>query len=178
MISANDIRELRTASRDYETTQDLKQRLAELRSDRTDFYLTSKDFDAILKWKLRGQYGRQSERRLSNTDEIIRVVTRLAFSIEHEDKDYEVELRIKILCSLRGVEVPVASALLTLVFPDKYAVVDFRGWRQIFSEDRNTFTVPQYRKYLAQIRELAQDLGWLVQETDLAIWEYDFRMHG
>lgn len=76
-----------------------------------------------------------------------------------------------------GVGVPVASAVLALVFPEKYAVIDFRGWRQVFGEERTTFSVSDYRRYLREIRRLALELEWCVQEVDLAIWEYD-RING
>jgi len=140
-------------------------------------YLTLDEFDRVLQWKLRGQYGRHQERRKANTDDVIRVVTGAALSIEHPDKDYEIELRFGILGALRGVGVPVASAILALVFPERYAVIDFRGWRQVFGEDKEQFSVSDYKRYLPRIQNLAQELGWPVQEVDLAIWEYD-RING
>jgi thermostable 8-oxoguanine DNA glycosylase len=57
-----------------------------------------------------------------------------------------------------------------------YCVVDFRGWRVMFDEERREFDIPAYLRYLAKIRDLSQKLGWSVQETDLAVWEYD-RQH-
>ena len=140
-------------------------------------YLTLDEFDRVLKWKLRGQYGRQREKRKANTDGVVRVLTGAALSIEHPDKDYEIELRFGILCTLRGVGVPVASAILALVFPERYAVIDFRGWRQVFAEERTTFSVSDYKRYLRELQNLARELGWTVQEVDSAIWEYD-RING
>ena len=175
MITVEDIRNLRTASRDYQKTQMLKTNVAQALCGRTPSYLTIQEFDDILHWKLRGQYNRQCERRSANTENVVRAVTGLALSIHHDDKDYELELRFKILCALRGVEVPVASAILALVFPDTYAVIDFRGWRQVFGEERRSFSVSDYKRYLDKVRILAQELGWPVQEADLAIWEYDLR---
>jgi thermostable 8-oxoguanine DNA glycosylase len=177
MITAFQIANLRKSSIDFEDTQQLKDEFAKLRADRHPFYLTADEFDRILKWKLRGQYGRQRDMRAVNTDEVIRAVTGLALTITHEDKDYELELRINVLCGLRGVSVPVASAVLALVFPDEYAVIDRRNWRQVFDESREQFYISHYRRYLREIRRLAQELGWPVQEVDLAIWEYD-RRHG
>jgi hypothetical protein len=173
MITANDIRGLRAASRDYQKTHTLKTNLALALRNRSPWYLTLGEFDEILHWKLRGQYDRQRKQRSANTEETVRAVTGLALSIQHANKEYELELRFRILCALRGVEVPVASAVLALVFPDKYAVVDFRGWRQVFGKKRNSFTVPDYKKYLDKVQLLAKELGWPVQEADLAIWEYD-----
>ena len=104
---------------------------------------------------------------------MIRTVTSAAFSVAHPDEEYGIELRVGILCALRGVGVPVASAVLALVFPEKYAVIDFRGWRQIFEEEKTTFSIPDYKKYLREVRRLADELVWSVQEVDLAIWGYD-----
>jgi len=140
-------------------------------------FLTAAEFDEILKWKLRRQYGRQCSLRAANTDEVIRVVTGLALTIAHNDKDYELELRVGILCALRGVGVPVASAVLALVYPDEYAVIDFRGWRQVFDEEPTGFSISGYKRYMQEVRRLSQELGWPAQEVDLAIWEYD-RRHG
>ena len=175
MITAAQIASFRTAAVDYEETKRLKAKLARVRRERQPLYLTGKEFEKILKWKLGRQYGRQRERRSANTEEIIRAVTGLALTISHSDKEYELELRVGILCSLRGVAVPVASAVLALIFPEEYAVIDFRGWRQIFGEGETVFSTPKYKKYLREVRRLANELGWPVQEVDHAIWEYDRR---
>lgn len=173
MIRATDLITFRASGPDYEPAEGLKAKLARLRSERQPLCLTSAEFDDILRWKLRGQYGRQREKRKANTDDVIRTVTGAALSISHPDEEYETELRLGILCSLRGVGVPVASAILALVFPEKYAVIDFRGWRQIFGGEKTTFSIPDYKRYLREVKRLAAELGWLVQEVDLAVWEYD-----
>ena len=178
MITAAQIAPLRTAATDYEETKRLKAKLARVRRERQPLYLTGAEFEEILRWKLGQQFGRQRRRRSTNTEEIIRAVTGLALTITHHDKEYELELRMGILCSLRGVAVPVASAVLALVFPSEYAVIDFRGWRQIFGEGETVFSIPKYKRYLREIRRLADELGWLAQEVDHAIWEHDRRNSG
>ena len=178
MITAAQIAPLRAAPVDYEKTKRLKEKLARVRRERQPLYLTDAEFEEVLQWKLGQQYGRQRERRSANTEETIRAVTGLALTITHSDKEYELELRMGILCALRGVAVPVASAVLALVFPEEYAVIDFRGWRQIFGEGETVFSIPKYKRYLHEIRRLAGELGWPVQEVDHAIWEYDRRNRG
>jgi hypothetical protein len=178
MITASQIQDLRRADSVYQNTSSLINRIAKLKSERRPFFLTACEFDDILKWKLKGQYGRQEEYRAMNSDEVIRAVTGLALAITHENEDYELELRVNILCSLRGVAVPVASAVLTLVYPTQYAVIDFRNWRQIFGERKNGFSIHDYKQYMEQMRRLANELNWTVQEVDLAIQEYDYRHDG
>lgn len=157
---------------DDKETKRLKSYFAMLRRKRTPLYLMGEDFDKILKWKLRGQYGRQSQRRQDNTEEIIKKVTELGLSICHEDKNYELELKFKILTALHGVEIPVASAILAIVYPEKYAVIDRLNWCALYDEDRTSFTINQYKKYLSDVKSLAEKLKWRPQEVDLAIWLY------
>lgn len=173
MITASQIANLRTASRDYAETERLKERFARVRRERNPLYLTKEDFEKILRWKLAGQYNRGRKMREVNTEEVIRTVTGVALSISHADRDYEIELRVGILAALRGVGVPVASAVLALVFPEEYAVIDFRSWRQVFGAERPWFSIGDYKRYMDALRPLAEELGWPVQEVDLAIWAYD-----
>jgi hypothetical protein len=136
MITASQIKKFRNESIDYADTVLIKDELARLRRKRSPFYLTKEELDKILHWKLRGQYGRLNHLLSANSDELIQKVTGLALSVEHPDADYELELRFKILTCLRGVGVPVASAILALIYPETNAVIDFRGWRQIFGENK------------------------------------------
>ena len=175
MITIEDIRSCRGKEIDQADTDALKARVATLRTIRQPFYLTAEEFEEILHWKLGQQIGRQRERRVGNTDELIRRVTGFALSLRHDDKSYEMELRLGVLCALRGVAVPVASAVLALVFPNEYAVIDFRVWRQLFGEDKTVFSIADYHKYMLKLEPLASELGWPVQEVDHAIWEHDRR---
>ncbi len=175
LITAEQIAPYRKTSDDYKETEQLKTYLADKRCERQPFYLTANELEKILLWKLRGQIYRGRERRKANTKEIIKKITGFALAIADDDDEYELELRINILCALRGVGVPVATAILALIFPEKYSTIDYRGWRQVFCEDKTTFSISDYKKYLKKIRKLADELDWPVQEVDLAIWDYDIK---
>jgi hypothetical protein len=179
MITAEQIIPYRRTGADYGPTERLKAEIAQSRSERHPFYLTKDQFIKILAWKLGKQIGRVRHALESNTEDIIRKVTELALTIRvPEDEEYELELHIGILCCLRGVDVPVASAILALASPDEYAVIDFRVWRQVFGEDKWRFTIDDYQRYMRRLRILARDLGWPVQEVDHAIWVYDAHVKG
>jgi hypothetical protein len=175
VLCPDDIRPLRYAAPDYAETERLKRALLGLRSQRDPLYLTASELDLVFRWKLGAQYGRNKAARASNTESGYQALTRAAFSVREPDIDYEAELRLAILTSLRGVGVPVASAILALVEPERYCVIDFRGWRAVFATQRRSFDIRAYKQYLHAVRALAAPLGWSVQETDLAIWEYDRR---
>jgi hypothetical protein len=176
VITAAQIAHLRYASDNYAETERMKARLARLRDERDPLFLTASEFDEILRWKLRTQLNRHFHSRTANTDSIIRHVTGSALTITSDDRDYEIQLRVNILCALRGVAVPVASAVLALVYPNDYAVIDFRSWRQVFSPaPAKIFSITDYKRYLRALQPLARELGWPIQEVDFAIWEYDRR---
>jgi hypothetical protein len=175
VLKASDIADLRTAAPDYQKTEELKATFRQLRGQRNPFYLSREELDPVLHWKLGSQYGRVRRWLEQNSDERYRTVTHLAFSVTLDDKALELELRTNVLTTLDGVGVPVASAILALVDPENYCVVDFRGWRAVFGKDRRAFDVGHYKKYLDEVRELAAELSWTPQETDLAIWVYDYR---
>ncbi len=173
MITAAQIRPLYQEAVGDEKTAQLKAKLARIRQERKPLYLTAAEFEDILEWKLAQQIGRQRHLRAGNTDELMRDVTALALSVTHADKEYELELRVNTLCVLRGVSVPVASAVLALMFPNEYAVIDFRVWRQLFGEEKSAFYTTDYKKYMDKIHQLADELDWPVQVVDHVIWLYD-----
>jgi len=175
MITAEQIKPLLGSAIDVAETDSLKSRLTALRRSRSPFHLTAAEFEEILEWKLTHQIERQREYRRQNNDAVICSVTALALTITHSDPDYQLELRVSILCALRGVGVPVASAVLALCFPDEYAVIDFRNWRQLFETERNSFDISAYKRYMREVRRLSGELGRSVQEVDHAIWEFDRR---
>ena len=172
MITADQIKGLRRTYVDDEM-QTLLTCFANIRATRQPLFLTAVELDAILHWKLRTQYARQQRRRLANTAEVVRSVTGVALTITHPDPRYELELRVGLLCTLRGVGVPIASAILALIYPEEYGVIDFRVWRQVFGEEKSMFSVSDYGRYLYEIHKLAKELAWTLQEVDLAIWGYD-----
>ena len=88
--------------------------------------------------------------------------------------------RVTMLRVLPGVGMGVASAILALCFPEQYAPIDFRVWRQLFDSELSMFELTEYRRYLARLRELAHELesvdpanDWPVQLVDYFAWEYD-----
>jgi hypothetical protein len=76
------------------------------------------DLEAIFTWKTGGR-GISRLRRNSETE--IRDALQLARIAQTE------RAAIAVLCGLCGVEIPVASALLTAIDPKRYTIIDFRA---------------------------------------------------
>ena len=147
--------QLRLDDADWRTHQQLKARFAAAREQRDPMYLTEPEFFEIARWKLINQYGRAKRFLESNSSERIEAVTSRALSFCDPDPDIEMVGRVTMLRLLPGVGMGVASAILALCFPEQYAPIDFRVWRQLFDSELSMFEVAEYRRYLGKLRELA-----------------------
>jgi len=88
------------------------------------------------------------------------------------------QMRMEQLTALAGVSVPVASAILTLIDPRRYGVLDIRVWQLLWAlgaVDRRPggrgFTVADWLVYLATLRSHARRLGVSVRAVELTLFE-------
>lgn len=86
--------------------------------------------------------------------------------------------RMELLIELTGVSVPVASAILTLIDPRRYGVLDIRVWQLLWAlgavERRPSgrgFGVADWLAYLATLRGHARALGVSVRTVELTLFE-------
>jgi hypothetical protein len=89
------------------------------RAARRRGYLTKSELEAACRWKSPRSIGRVRQ----NQPRRIRTATTIALTAMSE-RD-----RIGALTELQGVSVPSASAILTLVDPVRYGVIDIRVWQ-------------------------------------------------
>lgn len=172
--------QLRFDDADWLAHEKLKARFAAAREQRDPMCLTQSEFFEVAHWKLINQYGRAKRYLESNPPERIEAVTSRALSFCDPDPDIEMLGRVTMLRVLPGVGMGVASAILALCFPEHYAPIDFRVWRQLFDSELSVFEIPAYRRYLKRLHELADELrlidpanDWPVQLVDYFAWEYD-----
>jgi hypothetical protein len=125
---------------------------------------------AILKWKS----PRSVHYLDGNSSDQINTALKKAASPDISTKD-----AMKALMQLRGVGVPVASAILTVIFPDRYTVIDFRALEAL---GYPLISVEFYEDYLAFCKELADSEIVRVQDNlpaptalralDRALWQW------
>ena len=159
-------------SEDVNETNELKKRFNALLKKRSPAYLTASEFDEIVKWKLDKQYHRSKEQRSVNTDSVIIPITQACFAISSDNKDYETELRLKQLTTIRGIALPLASAVLAICFPASYVVIDSVLWESIFGEEKSSFTINDYLKFIGFIKELSLHTNLPIQDTEHLLWLY------
>lgn len=86
--------------------------------------------------------------------------------------------RMELLTSLRGVGIPIASAILTLVDPRRYGVLDIRAWQLLFAvrsvatnRRGQGFTIIQWEEYLSALRHHARRLGVTARAVEYTLFE-------
>jgi hypothetical protein len=99
-----------------------------------------------------------------NSDTDVADALRLAVSAQSERS------AMAVLCGLRGVEVPVASAILTAIDQLRFTVIDFRALETL-EVDMPAPTVEQYLQYLAYCRARANEFGITLRDLDRALWQ-------
>jgi hypothetical protein len=117
---------------------------------------TRAEFLAMCRWKS-PRSRRHYER---NSAQMIRRVSRAVLATRSERE------RMSRLIALPGVSVATASAILTLIDPRRYGVLDIRCWQILFrirsvsgNERGRAFTVSQWEQYLKRLRGHARALG-------------------
>jgi hypothetical protein len=83
---------------------------------------TRAEFLLMCRWKS----PRAALHYAENRPAVVRAISREALAARSERR------RLELLMTLRGVSVPVASAILTLIDPRRYGVLDIRAWQLLF----------------------------------------------
>lgn len=138
-----------------------------LRAARTRGHLTRAELEAVCRWKST----RAIHHVRSNTPAEIRAATRAALRTRSE------RLRLAALTQLRGVSVPMASALLTLLHPRRYGVIDIRVWQLLHrvgtvsgNADGIGFSFEHWRQFLFVIRHVAARLGVTARDVERTLF--------
>ena len=140
------------------------------RDERSRGRLTKDKLIRIDEWKtptLRNQH-----RILQNSEEEVIKISEYAFSTTDEEK------KIEVLTKLKGVGIPVASAILMLTDPSNYGVIDRRAWEvlSLYSDElvksKKSFSSKDWVTYLKILRELAQEFEVIPRDIERTLYLY------
>ena len=102
----------------------------------------------------------------------VRAVSRAVLATRDERR------RMELLTGLRGVGVPMGSAILTLIDPKRYGVLDIRAWQLLFairSVEANRrgqgFTIAQWLQFLTALRTHARRLGVSARTVEYTLFQ-------
>jgi len=158
---------------------------------RNQLYLTKEEFSKMCAWKL-SSYP-INKHYLDNTEDKIIQQTKKAFGkitirklsqeeklmrLEEEDPDMQ---RFDYLRELRGVGIPVASTILTIVFPEDFAIIDQKAWKSmyelglIFREAPKAFCYEDWFEYIGIIRKIAREYNFTARYVEKAFFTYQWK---
>ena len=115
----------------------------------------------IVAWKS----PRSTARVERNTEADVADALRLAVSAKTE------RAAVAVLTGLRGVDVPVASAVMAAIAPDRFTIIDYRALEAL-GVKRPSPSLGVYLEYLGHCRELASQHGVSLRELDRALWQW------
>ena len=127
------------------------------------------NLNAIVEWKMEGVHlTRVMSYLAQNSDVQIEAALRLAASTNSERS------AIETLDKLHGIGVPVASAVMTAINPERYTIIDIYALRSLGVANGPADNVDYYLAYLKKCRELAQQFKLSLRILDHALWQWGF----
>ena len=131
--------------------------------------LDSRDFFAIVIWKS----NRSKTKVKAGLSEAGKSVEELMREVSREPKPAE---KVKALLDIKGIGIPIASAILAVCYPKNFTVLDYRAWESLqnLPIDKHPCSNPYdtlgYLEYCEACKDLADQFGMSLRELDHALW--------
>lgn len=116
--------------------------------------------DPIIDWKSSRP---KSRIKIGNTPYELSEALQVAVSAK------QVRTAVGVLRGLNGVDVAMASAMLTAIKPDMYTVIDWRALNAL-GVKKSWLTVDDYLEYLGFCKVNAAELEISLRDLDQALW--------
>lgn len=149
------------------------QLINKLRVIRDRGYFTKDEFLLMGMWKS----PRPKQIYLKNTEEEIIDISKKVLSTKFEKR------RIELLTKLKGVSIPTASAILTLIDPQNYGVIDIRVWQVLYlygsvkvRPTGTNFDFDNWYNYLMKLRYYAKKLRVSARDIERTIFLHHIRI--
>jgi len=129
---------------------------------RDPLYITLEELLYITFWKS----PRNLHSVIQNDNAGVIDITRVALSIKEERNKVETLTSGVEGKRLKGVGVAIASAILTIIDPNRYSIIDFHVWHALYGETKLLFSTKDYLEYLKDVRQKAKEEGVTPREID------------
>lgn len=136
-------------------------------------YFTKDEFLKMGMWKS----PRPKNLYLSNSEDKIIKISKKVLSTKYEMR------RIELLTQLKGISIPVASAILTLTDPKNYGVIDIRVWQVLYLYDSvkvkptgRNFNFNNWYNYLMKLRYFAKKFGVKARDIEKTNFLYHYKI--
>ena len=141
--------------------------IRELEQARRRGYLTPAELERICRWKS----ARAIHHIKKNSAARVRTATRRALATPSERR------RLETLMSLDGVSVAMASAILTLLNPRRYGVIDIRVWQLLYGMGAVTknpsgvgFSFDHWHQFLMIVRQFAEEFHVSARDIERSLF--------
>jgi hypothetical protein len=141
--------------------------IRELKQARRRGYLTPAELERICRWKS----ARAIHHIKKNSAARVRTATWRALATQDEGRCLEA------LMSLDGVSLPMASAVLTLLNPRRYGVIDIRVWQLLYGIGAVTknpsgvgFTFSHWHQFLMIVRQFAEEFHVSARDIERSLF--------
>jgi len=131
--------------------------------------LTPYDFFAIVAWK--------SNRSKTKVKDGLAAARKSASELMRDVSQAEtLEAKVDTLLHIRGIGLPIASAILAVCYPREFTLLDIRAWTTL--KEMSVESLPQrypqnskeYLRYCQACSMLANQAGLSLRELDRALW--------
>jgi len=135
-------------------------------------YLIPEEFFAIVIWK--SNRAKTNVRRgIEKSKKTIRAITSEVFRAKTPEQ------KLNALTSIPSIGIPMASAILTVCYPDDFTVADYRACTALkdFGEEiigNPTAKILTYFEYLEKCKKLARKYNFSLRNFDRILWAKDF----
>ena len=155
-------------------TEEAQNLIKELKNVKARGFLTKKQFYDVAMWKT----PRPKNYYLSNSEKFVKKISKNSLSSKTEEE------KIITLTSLKGVSIPVASSLLTIINPKKYVIIDIRVWKLLYSygEIRTKpggqgFNLNDWKNYISILRKYSGVFDVNVRDIERTLFFYHRKNH-
>ena len=127
------------------------------------------DFFAIIIWKS-NRAKTKIKKGLARAGKSVRELMR---KVSQADTP---EAKVETLLQIWGIGLPIASAVLTVCYPEEFTVLDYRAWETLKEAvvsdlpSRYPRSTKEYCQYCRACRHFANQMGLSLRNLDRALW--------
>jgi len=134
--------------------------------------LDPEEFFAIIIWK-RNASKSKIVQGIKESSETIESLTKKIYGLNNRED------RLTLLKNIKNIGIAIASAILTVLDPDEFTIVDYRVKNSLEKlginlPDKIEKDIKNYFRYVDICKELAQKYNLSLRNLDRALWAMDF----
>jgi len=142
------------------------------RNFRKNKTLSDEEFFKIIIWKSNRVKGKVLA-GIKKSNKSVKQIMREVYNANTSEE------KIKLLTNIKGIGLPIASAILTVCYPKKFTILDYRVWDILFKDKKvkgknPSKTISEYLDYVDICKNYAKKLKLSLRDFDRTMWGRSF----